>query len=162
MHVWKLASAFILLCVGSGCATVLRGDKQKVKFDTDPPIANLSVDGKDYKTPVEISLKRKEPHDVIVSLPGYQPIQFQLVAQWDGASLPNIAAPGGSAMFATDTATGADKSFYTLAVIKLAKMSAATTQPLVMYERRGKLMTKVEYDKALVEERKAMDEANRE
>jgi len=65
-------------------------------------------------------------------------------------------------MFATDTVTGADRSFCTLAVIKLAKMTGSSTQPLVMYERRGKLMNKAEYDKALVEERKAMDEANRQ
>jgi len=69
MHVWKLASALMLLCVGTGCATVLRGDKQKVKFETDPPVANLSVDGKDYKTPIEVTLKRKDTHNVIVSLP---------------------------------------------------------------------------------------------
>src|SRR5262249_33097571 len=110
----SIVALFLLVSFGSGCATVLRGDKQKVKFETDPVSAALNVDGKDYTTPTQVKLKRKDPHLVTISAPGYQAIQFQLIAQWDGASLPNIAAPGGSAMFATDTVTGADRKFYTL------------------------------------------------
>jgi hypothetical protein len=161
MHVLKfLAGMTLLLMISSGCATVLRGDQQKVAFKTDPSPATVTVDGRTYTSPAEVTLKRKEPHTVTVSAPGYQPLRFEYLAVWDGASLPNIAAPGGSAMFAADTATGADKSFHPLEVIKLEKSSAPTTQPTMLFEHRGKLMTKDDFDHVLTDERNYRDAAN--
>ena len=117
----------------------------------DTPLAKLAT---------RTAVWRKDAHTIIVWAPGYQSLQFDYLAVWDGASLPNIAAPGGSAMFATDTATGADKSFYPLDVVKLEKTAAPTSQPTMLYERRGKLMTKDVYDHALENERKYRDSAN--
>ena len=41
-----------LMSTVTGCAT-MRGDTQKVKFDTDPSGANLNVDGQKYQTEQE-------------------------------------------------------------------------------------------------------------
>src|SRR5690349_9376158 len=104
---FTLGFCTLLIFMGTGCATLVRGDKQKMKFDTDPTGATVNVDGKDYTAPTTVVLKRKEPHNVTISHPGYQTINFALNSQWDGASLGNIALPGGSAGFGLDTVNGA-------------------------------------------------------
>jgi hypothetical protein len=145
-----------LISSGTGCATVLRGDHQVIRFEMDsPPVATVAYDGKTYETPVELSLERKKPHTIVISAPGYESIQFDLKAEWDGASLPGLVLPGGSLLFAADTATGADRSFSQLARIKLNKAgSAGTAAPKVMKERKGKILTDEEYDAAVAEERR--------
>ena len=148
--------ALILLCSGAGCATALRGDSQKMKFESDPNGATVKIADQVYTTPVTVPLKRKATHEVQVSKEGYQPIQFTLRSQWDGASLPNMVAPGGSLMLATDTATGADRNFYTLQKIKLQKLDHPTTAPTVLFERRGKLLTEADYKAA---EQKEIDDS---
>jgi 23S rRNA (adenine2503-C2)-methyltransferase len=144
--------AVLLLSQCVGCATLVRGDAQKLKFETDPAGATVNVDGKNYTAPVELSLKRKEPHTIIISAPGHQTIAFDLESQWDGASLGSMALPGGSIWFGVDTVSGADRSFYTPAKIKLNKSSSAGTQPVTMYSYKGKIMTKEERDKAVRED----------
>jgi hypothetical protein len=150
MH--RLSAPVMLVLLASfstGCATLVRGDKQKMKFQTNAPNSTVVVDGKSYAAPATVPLKRNKPHTIVVSAPGYQSIQFDLKSQWDGASLPQIALPGGSAMFATDTVTGADKKFYTLATINLEKAATPSQQPVVMHEFRGKVLAKPEYDAAV-------------
>lgn len=146
--------AILTMCLlAVGCNTLVRGDSQKMKVNTDPQGATVSVDGKTYTTPAIVELKRKVSHTAVVSKAGYQPIQFELTAQWDGASLPQIALPGGSAMFATDTVTGADRSFKDLKPIKLTPVGQPTTKPSVRKVYRGTVMTVPEYDRAMAEER---------
>ena len=141
-------AAVVALC-STGCATLLRGDKQRMKFQSNAPDAVATIDGKKHSLPAQVELLRKEPHEVVVSAPGYQSICFELRAQWDGASLPNLAPPGGSVLFAIDTMTGADRKFYTLATINLDKCDTdAATQPVTMYEFRGKVMDKRGYDRS--------------
>jgi hypothetical protein len=146
--------ATLLVCfLAVGCNTITRGDSQKMKFNTDPQGATVTVDGKAHTSPAVVALKRKVPHVVVVSKQGYQPIQFELVAQWDAASLPQVALPGGSAMMATDTVTGADRSFRDLKTIKLTPANQPATQPAVRKVYRGTVMTPTDYDKALKAER---------
>ena len=144
-----LALSFLVV----GCNTITRGDAQKMKVNTDPQGATVKVDGKEYTSPAIISFKRKQTHTVIVSKSGYQPIRFDLTSQWDAASLPQLALPGGSAMMATDTITGADRSFKDLKPIKLTPIGQPTTQPALRMVYRGTVMTPADYDKAMAEER---------
>lgn len=145
------SSLFIAtLCLATGCATV-RGDKQKVRFETDPTGATLVVDGgQKYTTPAEVPLKRKDAHTVAISKPGYRPIEFSLEAQWDGASMTDLAVPGGSALVGLSVVSGSDKSFNTLAKITLEKSTETT--PAKLYQHRGKLFNKADYEKALKSE----------
>jgi len=145
--------ALLIMSFGTGCATLVRGDSQKVKFETDPANATVNVDGKDYKAPCEVTLKRKEPHTVVISAPGYQTIAVDVASHWDGASMGNVVMPGGSVGLGVDTLNGADKSFYQMATIKLNKSNNPTaTQPATMYMHRGVVMTKAERDKAVAAE----------
>ena len=149
MGIWLIG----LLYLSSGCATLLRGDSQKMRFQVDPAGATINVDGKDYTAPVTVDLKRKRSHDITVAATGYQSITFALKSQWDGASLASFVLPGGSVWFSIDTLSGADRSFNTLTTIKLNKAEGPSTQPITMHVHRGKVLNKAEYDKALREER---------
>lgn len=153
MHWCKLVCCGLTLWTAGGCATVMRGKEQGVRFQTEPPGATVQIDGKTYTAPATIPLKRGDKHQVVISHPGYRTVQFELAAQWDGASLPGMIVPGGSVMMATDAANGADKAFNDLEIIHLPPDQPPSTQPLLLYERRGKLMTQAEYDADLAAER---------
>jgi hypothetical protein len=142
-----------LMCMATGCAT-MRGDTQKVKFDTDPSGAALNVDGQKYTTPAEVALKRKAAHRVAIEKPGYRPIAFNLESTWDGASLTDFAVPGGSALMGLSVATGSDRQFNTLTRIKLEKTTDPRPATIEMYQYRGRILTKPEYDQAIADEQK--------
>ena len=136
----------------TGCATVVRGSSQKMKIDSEPSGATLTIDGKSCTTPAEVVLKRNETHKVEVAKEGYRSKVFDLKAQWDGASLPGMLVPGGSIYMATDRASGADLAFAELPKVKLDPAPAGTPpQEMIVY--RKKLLTKDEYEKTLEEER---------
>ena len=141
----------VLFYVG-GCATVMRGDSQKIKFDTDPAGAKVEVAGGTYTTPVEVALKRKIVHIVTISKEGCQSITFTMASTWDGASLVGVALPGGSVSAASDRLSGADLAFYPLPKIKLLPATGPTTQPVTMYQHRRNLLNQEEHDKLMAEE----------
>ena len=151
MKHWMLAVAVGFLFGATGCAT-LRGDKQKMTIDTDPSGANLTVDGKTYTTPAEVMLKRKDVHAIAISKEGYQPIQFNFSSTWDGASMTDLAVPGGSALMGASALTGSDHQFNQLEKIKLQKATQPHPAAVEMYQYRGKLLTKGDYDKAIAAE----------
>jgi len=142
-----------LICLGTGCATI-RGDKQKMMIESDPSGAMLTVDGQRYTTPAEVMLKRKDAHRIAVEKAGYRPIAFNLESTWDGASMTDLALPGGSALMGASVITGSDRQFNQLGKIKLEKTTEAKPAPLEMYQYRGKLLTKTEYDAAITAEQK--------
>src|SRR6185503_12543676 len=155
MRIMGMGVVVVLLSIGTGCAT-LRGDKQKVKFVTEPAGAVVVVDDKErVVTPAEVMLKRKDPHKIEVSKAGYRPITFKLESQWDGASMTDVALPGGSALMGLSLATGSDKAFRELRPIRLEKTSEASPAAMEVFQYRGKLYVKEEYERLWQEE--AMD-----
>jgi hypothetical protein len=151
MKNWMFAATLGFLLSATGCAT-LRGDKQKMTISTDPSGANLMVDGKAYTTPAEVMLKRKDAHEITISKQGYQPIQFNFTSTWDGASMTDLAVPGGSALMGASALTGSDHQFNQLEKIKLQPTSQANLTPVQMFQYRGKLLSKSDYDKAIIAE----------
>jgi hypothetical protein len=152
-HFKALLIGTMILALG-GCATALRGTRQKMLFETDPQGATITIDDEKYTTPAKVELKRKDEHSVVIAREGFRTVKFNMKAQWDGASLLSLALPGGSIMFATDTASGADRSFASVARIKLEPAPDANTPPLELTQYRGKLLTKDDYAKAMDEERR--------
>ena len=63
----------------SGCATIFTGSKQTVTINSEPPDANIQVDGIDRgKTPAIIKLKKGNEGQVItLKLKGYETRTFQ-------------------------------------------------------------------------------------
>ena len=147
-----------LLASMSGCATLFRGDKQKVSMVTDPPGATLVVDGKSYLTPAKVNLKRNQPHVVTITKNGFQGVTFNLRAHWDAggalAVVSDIIIPGGSALFAVDTLVGADRQFHEMATIRLRPAYGPAGAPVLVYEHHGKLLNKPEYDVEVAQDSK--------
>ena len=52
--VMSLGLLWILL-TGVGCATTMRGENQKIKFETDPEGATVKIADKTYTTPSPLS-----------------------------------------------------------------------------------------------------------
>src|SRR5262249_55066117 len=152
---WAAALATLLAAL-SGCATMFRGDKQKVSLVTDPPGATLEVDGTSYITPTSIELKRNKTHVITVTMKGYQGLTFTMKGSWDaggaGAVVADLLIPGGSILFAIDTMVGADRQFHEMAPIKLAPAPAPMTSPILVFERKGRLLNKTDFDRAVAED----------
>jgi hypothetical protein len=148
-----LIAVALLATLGLGCATVTRGDKQTIKLITDPPAANLVVDGQLYVSPADVVLKRKDTHDITASKDGYQTITFKLQSHWDaggaGAVVLDAAIPGGSVLFIIDTLVGADRKFDIVETIRLPRQAGPSTQPITLYEYKGQLLPKRDYDIAV-------------
>jgi len=144
---------FLMSAVG-GCATLVRGNTQAITVTTNPPAALVVADGFRYVSPADVIIKRdNKPHTVTVSKPGFQTITFVLKSHWDaggaGAVAVDAAVPGGSALFVFDLLFGATRDFHNLDAITLSRAEGPKTQPLVLYEHKGKLMPKAEYDQAV-------------
>jgi hypothetical protein len=149
-----LLAAMGLLVCSTGCATV-RGSSQKLKFETDPAGAALTVGGQKYTTPAEVELKRKETYTVLIEKDGYRPLTFDMSSTWDGASMTDLVVPGGSALMAGAAVTGSDRQFYPLEKLKLEPAPAGTKPPVLkLYQFHGKLLEKAQYDAAVKAEEK--------
>jgi hypothetical protein len=148
-----LAAMGMMVCA-TGCATV-RGSSQKLKFDTDPPAATVTVGGQKYATPAEVELKRKETYTVLIEKDGYRPLTFDMTSTWDGASMTDFVVPGGSALTAGAAVTGSDRQFYPVEKIKLEPAPQGSRPPVLqLYQYRGKLMNKAAYDAAVLADEK--------
>jgi hypothetical protein len=153
------AAVLLIVALSSGCATLFRGSKQSIKVVTDPPGATLTVNGKAYTTPTTVTLKRNKTHDIILTKDGYQGFHFKMKANWDAGGAGAIAAdaiiPGGSVLFIIDTIVGADRRFEEIATITMPRATSATPQPIMVYQHKGQLMTKADYD-AIVQRDKSL------
>jgi hypothetical protein len=149
-----LAIGFVL-AGSTGCASMVRGDSQKVRFETDPAGATVRSGEQTTTTPGELMLKRNQVHSIVVAKDGYRTVIFDMTAQWDGASLPGLIVPGGSLSVAADRTSGADLAFYQPPLIKL-EAAAAGVDPKKMVLYRSHLLTQEEYAKTLEDERMEM------
>jgi hypothetical protein len=62
-----------------------------------------------------VELKRKDTHRITLAKDGYRPIAFNFQATWDGASMTDLALPGGSALMGVAAVRGTDLQFNQLA-----------------------------------------------
>jgi hypothetical protein len=153
MKYLSLAILGFVTVYASGCATLIRGDTQKIRVETDPPGATVKVNDKTYTSPATVPLKRSEEYKVMIAKEGYRTVTFGMKATWDGASLPGVILPGGSVSVAADRASGADLKFYDLPIIKLEPTNGVS-DPLDWVQYRNKLVTRAEYDKLMQEEQR--------
>jgi hypothetical protein len=150
----SIAAALLSTSLCGGCATILRGTHQTMAFDSIPRGATVEVAGKDYITPADVDLRRREIYPVTVSKAGYRTIKFDIEPQWDGVSLVgNMILPGGSVGLVYDSSNGADKNFFKLARINLIPSTQPSESPLVLRDFKGHLLTDDELDVALAADR---------
>lgn len=102
-----------------GCGTVVRGTKQGVKFESEPPGASVTVTrAKKQKlewhctSPCELQLSRKRDFDVTFELDGYKPAKARLAsrlgAKGGATAIPGNFVLGGGIGFIVDAGTGAN------------------------------------------------------
>lgn len=95
-----------------GCATLTHGIGQTVAISTDPPGAQVAVNGAPPRgagaatTPATLQLPRREDAVVTLTMPGYEAETFRLVSVVDG-SVAEQLLKGGVVGGAVDLATGA-------------------------------------------------------
>jgi hypothetical protein len=146
MRTLSLLLAALLLMGATGCATVVRGDAQNMKFNTDPAGARLLVNGAEYTTPAVVALKRNQNQKIEITREGYRPVVFEMKSVWDGAALGNAVLPGGSLGAATDRVKGSDLAFYKVPTIKLTPATAAESGPIELFQYRKRYLTREEYE----------------
>lgn len=124
---WKLACSMMpmgALVVLTGCATIMHGSNQHVDFDSTPPGASVTVDGKVVgTTPTGAELDRGSEHDVVISLQGYTPFEMHLSRGVDGWFFANLLL-GGVIGLVVDASNG---SMYKLDKDRVSVMLVKTT-----------------------------------
>lgn len=90
----------------SSCATIFTGTKQTVNIKTDPPAADVEVDGiKVGVTPMDVTLKKGfTGQTVSLKLNGYETKTFQPATTFNPVTVLNVIGLLG---FPIDAATGA-------------------------------------------------------
>ena len=90
-----------------GCATVINGTSQDVKFQSDPGGAQVKLTGgQSCTTPCEVSLKRRHDLRADFSKSGYKPAYVLIQSRTGGAMAGNLLL-GGIIGGAVDAANGA-------------------------------------------------------
>lgn len=123
--------SILALALLTGCATIVTGSSTDVSINSDPPNAEIEINGQDYgETPTTISLESDQSHMVELSLEGYEDETIQLRKSTSGWLAGNILL-GGIPGLIIDAATG---GMYVLSPEEvgtdLEKTSSASTSKL--------------------------------
>lgn len=107
LSVLKLFAIILVVAGAGGCATIVKGTSQKVPIASDPPGADILVDGSRVgQTPMAVEMKRKHDHLVTIQKTGYRPQSVAVVKDVGGAVWGNIIA-GGLIGWGVDATSGA-------------------------------------------------------
>ena len=92
-----IKSLFILCIVSlvclSGCATIIKGTRQKITVASDPTGSDVTVYAQLYgQTPIDVSMKRKRDNLVTISKEGYHPKSIPIVKSIGGSVWANSIA----------------------------------------------------------------------
>ncbi len=122
-----VALSMTLICM-SGCATIVKGTSQKIPVASDPPGADVIVDGNlSGQTPTTVALKRKDDHLVTLEKGGYQTRSVAVVKSVGGAVWGNILA-GGLIGWGVDAADGAQYNLVPVTInAKLEPLASANS-----------------------------------
>lgn len=129
----------LLLIITSGCASIVDGGRKKVRIDSNPPGALVTVANDtgetiiSTNTPAVVRLTRAkgyfqgEHYTVKFDLPGYYPSEIGIKSQMNGWYLGNIMFGGAIGFLLVDPATGA---MWTLSPSTVNRNLIATSQNL--------------------------------
>ena len=97
-------SILSMLLIYSGCATVISGTSQNIRFESSPRGASIYLDGDRVgTTPFSLTLKKNKYKSFRVELEGYHTVNRQLDKEFDIVALLSIFWDLGT----TDLVTGA-------------------------------------------------------
>lgn len=95
-----------LLAFSSGCATVMSGTSEHIRFESMPSGAEVTIDGEAHTTPARVKLSRRQNHEVTFNMPGYLSVQRQVLQSTNPWLFGNILL-GGLIGIIVDTSSGA-------------------------------------------------------
>lgn len=133
-----------------GCATVIHGVHQDVRFRSDPAAATIRlVQGGTCVTPCEIEMHRGRDSMVTYTLEGYEPASVYLRSKLNGAIAGNIIA-GGLIGGIVDGANGASNSIKPNPVyVRLVPVGSGREAELL--DEQGQVISTVSVYNATVE-----------
>ena len=104
---FKMAMSCIALLALQGCASIVKGSTQAIPVASDPPAADILVDGKLVgQTPKTLDLKRNSNYLITIQKPGFEQQSVPVVKNIGGAVWGNVIA-GGLIGWGVDAASGA-------------------------------------------------------
>lgn len=114
IDVLKLAIGLCAFALLAGCQTAQRGVREEVKIDVTPRSAKVTNSlGLECNNPCTLEVRRRKAFTVTASKPGYrsQTVTVKSVVNRKSArrTLASFVVPGGSALVAVDTISGAFK-----------------------------------------------------
>jgi hypothetical protein len=87
-HVFFLILFSVLSVLFIGCASIVRGDSEKLMIQSNPSGAQVRLStGQFATTPFEFEVKRKGTIFVSISKDGYKTVETAVISSIDGASL---------------------------------------------------------------------------
>jgi hypothetical protein len=109
-----------------GCATVIKGSSQSIPVSSDPPAADIVLDGKIVgQTPKTLALKRDSNYLITVQKTGFEQQSVPIVKNIGGAVWGN-ALVGGLIGWGVDAASGAQYNLLPSSVsVKLLPVNTA-------------------------------------
>lgn len=153
----RLGCVAVLVSVATGCATVVKGSHQGVPVSSDPPGADVLVDGNLVgQTPLKVEMKRKHDHLVTIQKTGYRPKSVAVVKDVGGAVWGNIIA-GGLIGWGVDASTGAQYNL-TPRTISVSLESDTTVAARSTQEDPGVFVSKLKALDLLKEGKQISDE----
>jgi hypothetical protein len=105
---------FVVMAQGllTGCATVINGPNQIIPVATDPPYADVIVDGQTLgQSPTDITLTRKRDHLVTLAKEGYRQKTIA-VSHAIGYAVWGNAIAGGMIGWGIDATTGSQNNLH--------------------------------------------------
>lgn len=101
-----LVASLALAVLISSCGTIIHGSRQDVSISSNPSSAIVTINNQEVgRTPITISLSRKDSHAVKIELEGYLPYETKFTRKVDGWIAGNIIF-GGLIGLAVDAISG--------------------------------------------------------
>jgi PEGA domain len=124
----RLALVLLTGALLAGCATVINGTTQTIPIASDPPAADVIVDGSTAgQTPTKVVLKRNADHLVTLQKAGYEPTTLPIVKDVGGTVWGNVLV-GGLVGWGVDATSGAQYKLVPSTVsVTLAPVSTTVT-----------------------------------
>lgn len=145
-----MRNLFFLICLSfivltSGCATIICGTRQTVKFASTPTNASVLIDEVNVgQTPFETRLKRNREYSVVIKLDGYLPYETKLTKEFNAWYIGNIVF-GGLIGLIIDPITGA---IYKLSPKELnAQLQQGTTSNVKTEKNQVYIAVSLQIDK---------------
>jgi hypothetical protein len=120
----KLVLMAATAALTQGCATLIKGSSQSIPVSSDPPAADILLDGKLVgQTPKTLALKRDNNYLIAIQKTGFEQQSVPVVKDIGGAVWGNVLA-GGLVGWGVDAASGAQYNLLPAAVsVKLVPVN---------------------------------------